>query len=448
MAVAQAPTDDVANLTIEQAAAMVRRKRLSPVELTRRCLARIEKLNPKLNAFITVTPGRAMAEASEREAEQMRGRVRGPLHGIPIGIKDLFDTAQVRTTAASALFADRVPDRDAEVVARLRLAGAVIVGKCNMDEFAYNFTGETSHFGTCRNPWKPTHTPGGSSGGSAVAVAARMCLGAVGSDTGGSIRLPAAFCGIVGLKPTYGLVPLTGAMPLAWSMDHAGPMARTVEGAALMLEAMAGSRFPLNAAVKKMRVGIPRSPFFDKLAPEVQSAIDEAIRAVGALAGAVVEMKLPEIPPSAIIRAEALAYHEATLATGAGKLHAHTLHEIREGEKVSTTAYARSIGEMVRLRARMADVFRDVDVLLLPTSPGVAFPLDPSRTPDLVYLRNTLPFNVLGIPVVSVPCGFSRGGLPMGMQLCGPAGGEAGLLSMARAYELAAGLVGRPGPPD
>jgi aspartyl-tRNA(Asn)/glutamyl-tRNA(Gln) amidotransferase subunit A len=440
--------DDIAGLSIEDAAALIRRKRLSPVELVQRCLSRMEMLNPKLNAFITITGDQALAQARELEAEQARGKLRGPMHGIPVGVKDLFDTAGVRTTSASALRADRVPQRDSDVVARLRRAGAVLVGKCNMDEFAYNFTGETSHFGVCRNPWKPTHTPGGSSGGSAVAVAARMCLGTVGSDTGGSIRLPAAFCGIVGLKPTYGLVPLGGATPLAWSMDHAGPMARTVEGVALMLAAMADARFALTPQVRKLRIGVPRKPYFERLSAEMASAMEEALRVLGGVAGAVVEMSLPEVAPSVIVRAEALAHHEANLAADAGRMHPHTVHEIREGEKVSLAAYARSIGDMVRLRGIIGQVFRDVDAVAMPTAIGAAFALDPSRAPDLVYLRNTIPINILGIPAVSVPCGFGTDGLPLGLQLCGPAGGEATLLSLTRAYEKAAGWVGRPGPPD
>ncbi len=218
-------------MSIEDAAALVRRRKVSPVELTQLCLSRVERLNPKLNAFITVCGEKALADARAAEKEVGAGRWRGPLHGIPIALKDLFDTAGVLTTAASAQYAGRVPAEDAEVVRRLKAAGAVILGKLNMDEFAYNFTSETSFYGPSRNPWDARCTPGGSSGGSAIAVAAGMCFAALGSDTGGSIRLPAAFCGITGLKPSYGRVPAKGVVPLAWSLDHVGPMCRSARDA-------------------------------------------------------------------------------------------------------------------------------------------------------------------------------------------------------------------------
>ncbi|MBI4876297.1 MAG: amidase, partial [Acidobacteria bacterium] len=253
------PAGDLTRLGVAEAADLLRRKQCSPVELTRACLQRIEKLNPALNAFITVTAEPALAQARTLEAELLRGRSRGPLHGIPMALKDLFDTQGIRTTAGSAQFASRVPAEDAEVVLRLKRAGAVLLGKLNMDEFAYNFTSETSHFGASRNPWNPRRSPGGSSGGSAIAVAAGLCFAALGSDTGGSIRLPAALCGITGLKPSYGRVNARGVVPLAWSLDHVGPMTRGARDAALVLECIGEpARKAARPAAKELRLGVPR----------------------------------------------------------------------------------------------------------------------------------------------------------------------------------------------
>src|SRR5262245_37037415 len=266
-------SDQVTALSLWDAAEQLRGRKISPVELTNACLARIERLNPVLNAFITVTADQALADARAAETEIARGRRRGPLHGIPIALKDLFDTAGVRTTAGSAVFANRVPSEDAEVVRRLKQAGAVFVGKLNMHEFAYGDTSAQSHFGPVRNPWDRQRISGGSSGGSAAAVAARLCYGALGSDTGGSIRQPSAYCGIVGLKPTYGLVSTAGVVPLSWSLDHVGPMCRTVADTSLLLQAIAGydphdtnsiDAIPpdytkaLGQKVAAFRLGIPR----------------------------------------------------------------------------------------------------------------------------------------------------------------------------------------------
>ncbi len=227
-------------LSLSEASQLVRSKKVSPVELTQECLSQVERLNSKLNAFITVTTDSALAEARRAEDETQRGRWSGPLHGIPIALKDLVDTAGVRTTAASGLFKDRIPTRDAEIVRRLKVSGAVLFGKLNMHEFAYGGSSVISYFGPVRKPWEPAYSPGGSSGGSAAAVAAELCYGAIGSDTGGSIRMPAAYCGIVGLKPTYGRVSTRGVIPLAWSLDHVGPMTRTVMDAAFMLQVIVG----------------------------------------------------------------------------------------------------------------------------------------------------------------------------------------------------------------
>jgi aspartyl-tRNA(Asn)/glutamyl-tRNA(Gln) amidotransferase subunit A len=442
--------DDLTALTVREAVLLLQRRRVSALELIQACLRRIERLNPVLNAFITVTAEPALDQARALDAELRPGHPRGPLHGVPVALKDLIDTAGVRTTAASALLAGRVPDEDAEVVRRLKAAGAVLLGKLNMDEFAYNFTSETSHFGPVKNPWKLERMPGGSSGGSAAAVAARLCFAAIGSDTGGSIRLPAALCGIVGLKPTYGLVSTRGVLPLAWSMDHVGPMCRTAADAAVMLEAIAGydaqdpssieaPRFDHGAAlaqsVRGFRLGVARAGFFDRIDPEIGAIVDRAIGEIGKLVRAVRDIDLPDIPPMPVIRAEALACHQPRLAESASRYHPHTLHEIREGEKVSLVAYAVALRHLHRLRREIARVFAQVDVIATPACPLPPFPLGSVRTPDLIYLRNSMPFNVYGIPAASIPCGFTRDGLPVGLQLAGPRLGEGRLLALAHAYQ-------------
>ena len=282
-------------LTLKQASELLRRRTVSPVELTEACLARIDRHDRAINAFITVTREQALAEAREMESELRRGRPRGPLHGIPIALKDNIDTAGVLTTAASGVFKDRVPTEDAEVVVRLKRAGAVLLGKLNLHEFALGGTSAVTHFGPVRNPWALDRVAGGSSGGSAAAVIADMCFGALGTDTGGSIRIPASLCGIVGFKPTYGRVSTRGVVPMAWTLDHIGPMCKTVEDAALMLSAIAGYDAldptsvdaptedyvrAIRMGTTKLRVGVARAPFFDNLNPEVAKAVEAAIDVV------------------------------------------------------------------------------------------------------------------------------------------------------------------------
>jgi aspartyl-tRNA(Asn)/glutamyl-tRNA(Gln) amidotransferase subunit A len=447
---------------LEEAAALLQRGRASAVDLTTACLRRIEKLNPVLNAFITVTEGQALAQARELDSESRRGKRRSAIHGIPIALKDLFDTAGVRTTAASGLFSDRVPDQDAEVVRRLKAAGAVLLGKLNMDEFAYNFTSETSYFGPAKNPWKLDRMPGGSSGGSAVAVAARLCFGALGSDTGGSIRLPAAVCGVAGLKPTYGLVSTRGVLPLAWSLDHAGPMCRTASDTALLLGAIAGYdpndpasieapgvdyAAAIREPVSGFRAGVVRGSFFDGIDPEIDAAFQSAIKTIVKLIREVREVRLPEIPPIPVLRAEAFAYHQPMLAGSASRYHLHTLREIREGENVTVAAYARGLRDIQRLRREVRRVFDEVDLVLTPACPVPPFVLGTVPAPDIIYLRNSIPFNIYGIPAMSIPCGLTKEGLPIGLQVAGPPLSEARLLAFARAWERETGWDKR-SPPD
>ncbi len=448
-------------LSLTEAAALVRKKAVSPVELTRACLARIEELDPALNAFITVTAEAAREQARAAEREIARGRRRGPLHGIPIALKDLIDTAGVRTTAASAVFRERVPTEDAEVVKRLKAAGAVLVGKLNLHEFAYGGSGVISHYGAARNPWNPAHITGGSSSGSAVAVAAGMCYAALGTDTAGSIRLPAACCGIVGLKPSYGRVSARGVIPLAWSYDHVGPMTRSVADAAAVLEAIAGydpedaGSQPLpaadyTAALRKkpspLRLGVAREFFFAGLDPEVASAVEKALRVLAGLVKDVREVSVPVDADRTVMTAEAWAYHAPLVAEHAQLYHPETLRRIRTGSDVTAVAYLEKRRELERLRRQAGRIFSDVELVVTPTTPV----LPPSfeeleknpqelRPREMQMLRNTRPFNVLGLPTISLPCGFTAAGLPVGLEITGPAGGEAAVLSLAHAYECAAG---------
>jgi len=307
-AIALRGEDDLATLTLAGAADRVHKRAISPVELVRACLQRIEQLNPRLNAYITVTAEAALAQARDLEADMKRGRWRGPLHGIPIALKDNIDTAGVRTTAASELFKDRIPSADAEVVRRLKSAGAIVLGKTNLHEFAYGGTSSISYFGPVHNPWALDRIPGGSSGGSAAATAAGLCFASLGTDTAASVRAPASFCGIVGFKPTYGRVSNRGVVPLSWTLDHVGPLCRTVEDAAMVLTAIAGYdaadptsadkpvpayRRAIHAPVSSLRLGVPRTPFFDTLDAEIAKAVEGALEILGKLTVSIREMMLP-----------------------------------------------------------------------------------------------------------------------------------------------------------
>jgi aspartyl-tRNA(Asn)/glutamyl-tRNA(Gln) amidotransferase subunit A len=437
-----------------------RKKSVSPVELTRDFLARIEKLNPRLNAFITVMAGSALAQARQAEAEIARGNWRGPLHGIPLGLKDLIDTAGVRTTAASALFKDRIPTRDAEIVRRLRNAGAVLLGKLNLHEFAYGGSSLVSYFGVVRNAWNPEHIAGGSSGGSATAVAAGLCCGAIGTDTAGSIREPAALCGVVGLKPTYRRVSSRGVIPLSISYDHVGPIARTVADAAAVLQAIAGfdvedktsSNVPVEDYsalltrddLKRVKIGVPRKFFFEDLDPEVAFATDEALSTLAALGAEIRDVTLAVPTDRKLQNAESYASHADSVARSPDLYQPETLRRIRTGQKVSEAEVVECRRELERTRHDIAAIFADVDLLVTPTTPIAAPTIaelqhNPGllRPRELLLLRNTRPFNVWGLPAISIPCGFTRAGLPVGLQMAGPHWGEIGVLWAAHAYEQA-----------
>lgn len=435
--------------SITDASGLLRRKEISPVELTTSCLRRIEELNPQINAFITVLDESALAEARVAEAEIFAGNWRGPLHGIPIGLKDLIDTAGIRTTCGSALFADRIPSEDAEVVRRLKNAGAILIGKQNMQEFAWGGTSASSYFGPVRNPWDTERIAGGSSGGSAAAVAAGMCFGAIGTDTGGSVRQPAAFCGIVGLKPTFGSVSMRGVFPLSPSLDHVGPLCRNVADTALLLQVIGGfDKLELLDAKTRPRIGIVRRTFFDDLDPEIESAFNQALKTLRELSADVLEVDLPDTP-TAVQAPEVYAIHSKYFAESP-QLYGRWMRErLQLATATDAVAYNEARQELDRLRKFAGDVFSRVDFLVTPTIPvppitiSEAMEMSPSPAGEL-WLRNTRPFNAFGWPTISIPCGFTQAGLPIGLQIAGPNFSEASLLSFAHRFEQAHTLVNPP----
>jgi aspartyl-tRNA(Asn)/glutamyl-tRNA(Gln) amidotransferase subunit A len=452
-------TDALGFLSVQEASALIRARKVSPVELTRACLARIDALNPSLNAFITITAESALAQAQRAESEVQRGQWRGPLHGIPIALKDLIDTAGVKTTAASALFKDRIPQEDATVVLRLKEAGAVLLGKLNMHEFAYGGTSVPSYYGRVSNPWDLERIAGGSSGGSAAAIAAGLCYVALGSDTGGSIREPSAFCGIVGLKPTYGRVSTRGVIPLSWSLDHIGPMTRSVADSAIALQTIAGydpnevtsQDRPVGQyweAMQKshgrLRIGIPREFFYTNLHPEVQAAIDQALAVLVTVGGETRDVPLEVSTDRTVIRAEAYAYHAEYIAKSPELYLPETLAKLHLGAAIDGQTYIRARRDLDRLRRSALDVFSSVDLLVTPTTPVPApkasdYPstFEGALALDGSLLRNTRPFNMYGFPTISVPCGMTSDGLPIGLQISGPPWEEQRVLRLARAYQEA-----------
>jgi len=445
--------------SIGETSELLRKRELSPVELTKTCLQRIENLNPVLNAYITVTVEQALAQARAAEDEISRGHWRGPLHGIPLGLKDLIDTAGVRTTAASALFKDRVPAADAEVVRRLKDAGAVFLGKQNLHEFAYGGSSMISYYGEVRNPWNPTCITGGSSGGSAAAVAGGLCYGAIGTDTAGSIREPASQCGVVGLKPTYGRVSTRGVIPLSPSLDHVGPITRTVSDAAAMLQAIAGyderdrnsADVPvpdflaaLRDGLKALRVGVPRKFFYEDLDPEVASAVEQALDTLAAISGGWREIELDVPTDRRLQSAESYAYHAQFVSRSPELYLPETLNRILKGADISGGEVEQQRSELSEIRREIDKVFENVDVLVTPTTPVPAPTIvelkenpDLLRPRELLLLRDTRPVNVWGLPAISVPCGFTTAGLPIGLQIIGPHWREDRVLQLACAYEQA-----------
>jgi len=445
---AYAATDDLAGLTLAKAAALVRSRSVSPVELTEACLTRIDALNPKINAYITVTRELAMRQAKELEEAQKRGRWRGPLHGVPMALKDNIDTAGIRTTGASELFKDRVPDEDAEVVRRLRNAGAILLGKLNLHEFAYGGTSTVTYFGAVHNPWNLDHQTGGSSGGPAAALAADMCFGSLGTDTAGSVRIPGSYCGIVGFKPTYGRVSNRGVIPLSWSLDHTGPMTKDVEDAAILLNVIAGYDVldpttvdvpvadytrGLKMPTGKLRIGIPRRPFFDNLDAEVVKAMDGAIDVVRTLTASVADVEMPPAGnPALVWGPEIYTYHSKWIAETPEKYQPQTRAAIQRDAQSKLAVYAQTKRDMEVARRQIDSFFANVDLLITPTMKGTA-PLIGSNGGGI----NTAQFDWFGLPAISIPCGFSSAGLPIGLQIAGRHWDETTVIALAHAYERA-----------
>ena len=450
-------------LTVAEQGRLIREREVSPVEVTTSVLRQIDRVDGKVNSYITVMGDAALSAANEAEREIAAGDYRGPLHGIPVAVKDLFYTRGVRTTAGSRILRDFVPEEDATVVSRLRDAGAIIVGKTGMHEFAYGCTNVNPHFGNVLNPWDLNRVPGGSSGGSAAAVAARMGSAALGSDTGGSIRIPSSLCGLVGLKPTYGRVSRHGAIVGAWSMDHVGPMCRTAEDAALVLQAIAG-RDPkdpassgepvpdyaaqLSGEVAGLRLAVIREYATDPTDPEVAAAFQAALDLLRGMGARVEEISIPETryaigASTAIMASEITSYHEQYLRERPEDYGEDLRLRLESGLLIAATDYVKALRVRRLVTDRLLESLGEYDALLCPTEPTTApridqeivqFPgCEEARVPALV--RHTRLFNLTGLPALTVPCGFASNGLPMGLEIAGAPFAEGKLLRIAHAYQ-------------
>ena len=450
------------HLTLEDAAALVRDRRVSATELTEACLARIEAVEPRLNAFVTVTAALARAPARAADEEIGAGRYRGPLHGIPVAVKDLFATKGIRTTAGSRILAHWIPSEDATVVRKLGEAGAVLLGKLGLHEFAYGVSSVNPHFGDVHNPHDTTKIPGGSSGGSAVAVVAGEAYATLGSDTGGSIRIPASLCGCVGLKPTFGRASLFGAVPLAWSLDHPGPLARTVRDVAVATAAISGHdpRDPISAdrtvpelltdieaGPRMLRIGVPTDHVWDECDPAIATSVRAAIEALARAGADVVEVRWARAAEyakasSAVLGVEARAYHEGTFPGRSSEYGPLIRARLASQGDVDAATYARSMRLLLEARSGGADRDLDgVDVFAMPTVPSRAWTIEEAKeiARPSEWTRITRIFDLTGQPAISVPCGIDPDGIPVGLQFAGRMWDEAAVLRAARAYELVRG---------
>jgi aspartyl-tRNA(Asn)/glutamyl-tRNA(Gln) amidotransferase subunit A len=455
--------EELLQLTLTELARRIRRKEVSPVEVVQETLARIERVDRQLNSYITVLGEQSLAEAKVAEKEIMSGAYRGPLHGLPIAVKDVFATRGIRTTAGSKILKDWIPDHDATAVGRLKNAGAIITGKTNLHEFSYGVTSDNPHFGPVHNPWDLKRVPGGSSGGSAAAVAASLCVAALGSDTGGSIRIPAAICGVVGLKPTYGRVSRYGVIPLAWSLDHVGAIARSAEDAATLLNVLAGrdaqdstsAERPvpdftklLTGSVRGLRLGIPQQYFFEHVDAEILKSVRAAIQLLEGLGAKVVPVDLPHLehcPAMAaqITLAEAASYHEPNMRKRLEDYGDEPRLKLQAGRYLLATDYVKSQRVRTLLQEVFTRAFARVDVIITPTLPAFPQPIGEFyvQSGDLhehvvdAFTRFTVPFDLTGLPAITVPCGFSTAHLPIGLQIIGKSFDEATVLRVAHAYQ-------------
>jgi len=447
---------DLTKLGLKDAAELIRQGDLSSFELTSAYLRRIKQFSQTANVFITLNENGALSSARTADDEIKRGNYRGGLHGIPIALKDVFETRGIKTTAGSKLLAANIPTRNAYVVQQLADAGAVMLGKLNLHEWALGVTNENPHFGAVINPWHPGHVPGGSSGGSAAAVASRLCSGALGTDTGGSIRIPSSFCGTVGLKPTYGCVSLSGVIPLSWSLDHAGPITRSAEDAAALFEAINGydkmdpvslirppyaSWDTVRPTAEKLRI-LCLNNMFDQVDEEVVKAVYVARNRFEELGALLAERDYPYAEDhlkwqGIILLSDAAAYHRDHLRESASDIGADVLARLRMGEAMSAIDVAIAHRKLAEARRNIIKLFDQVDLLLTPTT---ATPAPARAGLDAVeaarrFTRLTAPFNFTGLPAISIPCGFTSGGLPIGMQLVAGPWRELALLQVACAYQ-------------
>jgi len=450
-------------MSLADLSALIRAKQVSPVEVTEQAITRIERANPLLNAFWTVTADLARAHARDAEAEITKGEYRGPLHGVPVGLKDLIHTRGIRTTFGSKITRDFVPDTDAAVVERLRGAGTVLIGKTALHEFAYGITNDNPHFGPTRNPWDPARVSGGSSGGSGVAVATGMCYAALGTDTGGSIRIPASFCGIAGLKPTLGRVSLRNIQPLGYTLDHCGPMARTVVDVGLVYQVIAGydaedefsvgrplGEIALRKSLAGVRIGVPENCFFDDLQPDVERAVRKAVEVMRGLGAETVPVSLPFMPQMVevardLLLVEAYAVHAANFRDRPNDLGEDLKALLQKGRELSAEQYVQAQRLRHRLRREMERVFDQVNVIVTPATPLTAFPIGDNkvtlggkeydaRAASTRFLRE---FDASGHPALAIPCGTDSQCLPIGLQIVGRLWDEAAVLHTGYAYEQA-----------
>ena len=457
--------DDLCFASIAEISELISSGEVSPVDLIDAHLARIEQTDGRLNSFVTLLGDEAVAAAANAENAIQSGNYLRPLHGIPIGLKDLYDTRGVRTAVGSRILRERVPDADAAVTERFKEAGAIIVGKLQMHEFALGATSENPHDGPAHNPWDTDRMTGGSSGGSGAAVAAGQVMGALGSDTGGSIRIPAALCGIVGLKPTFGRVSRRGVYPLCWSLDTVGPMTRTVHDAALILNAIAGhdSRDPsssdtpvedftasLDQGVRGLRIGVPQEFFYDVIDPEVREAVSRAALVFEELGASVDEVSIPVLEHSlaisnTILLAEAAEVHIDHLRERPDDIGDDVRARFALGAMTPATEYIKAQRARGAYNRSMGETMERYDLLLAPTM-AIGAPklgegtvsVGDRQEPALALLsRLTRPFNLTGTPTVSVPCGFTSSGMPVGIQIAGRAFDETTVLRAASAYEQA-----------